>query len=99
MYNSFLKVVFIACSSAIVYIIRFKSPQKDTWNPELDNFPIQYLIGPCAVAGLLVNQDWTPFEMIWAFSIYLEAVAILHGWESSPASQGYSHQNNTGPHC
>ena len=77
MYNSFLKVVFIACSSAIVYIIRFKSPQKDTWNPELDNFPIQYLIGPCAVAGLLINQDWTPFEMIWAFSIYLEAVAIL----------------------
>jgi ER lumen protein retaining receptor len=29
------------------------------------------------VAGLLINQDWTPFEMIWAFSIYLEAVAIL----------------------
>ncbi len=78
MYNSFLKVVFIGCSSAIVYIIRFKSPQKETWNPELDNFPIQYLLGPCALLGLLINQDHSsPFEMVWAFSIYLEAVAIL----------------------
>jgi len=78
MYNSFLKVVFIGCSSAIVYIIRFKSPQKETWNPELDNFPVQYLLGPCALLGLLINQDhYSPFEMVWAFSIYLEAVAIL----------------------
>ena len=28
---------------------------------------------------------------------HLEAVAILHGWESNPASQGFSHPNNTRP--
>ena len=28
--------------------------------------------------GLLINQDhWSLFEIVWAFSIYLEAVAIL----------------------
>ena len=28
--------------------------------------------------GVAINQDYgSPFEMIWAFSIYLEAVAIL----------------------
>lgn len=38
----------------------------------------RYLIAPCAVLGVLINQDHSsPFEMVWAFSIYLEAVAIL----------------------
>jgi len=78
MYNWFLKVVFIGCSGAIVYFMRFGPPQKATYNPDLDAFPIQYLIGPCALVGVLINQDhYSPFEMVWAFSIYLEAVAIL----------------------
>ena len=78
MYNWFLKVLFIACSGAIVYFMRFGAPQRATYNPELDAFPVQYLLGPCALLGVLVNQDhYSPFEMVWAFSIYLEAVAIL----------------------
>jgi hypothetical protein len=45
---------------------------------ELDAFPVQYLVGPCALLGILMNQDhYSPFEMVWAFSIYLEAAAIL----------------------
>ena len=33
---------------------------------------------PSALLGIAINQDHTsPFEMVWAFSIYLEAVAIL----------------------
>eukprot|EP00967_Tisochrysis_lutea_P127275 scaffold216223_cov40-Tisochrysis_lutea.AAC.2 len=58
--------------------MRFGAPQKATYNAEEDTFPVQYLLAPCAVLGVLINQDHTsPFEMIWAFSIYLEAVAIL----------------------
>jgi hypothetical protein len=33
MYNWFLKVLFIGCSGAIVYYIRFGAPQKATYNP------------------------------------------------------------------
>jgi ER lumen protein retaining receptor len=78
MYNWFLKVLFISCSGAIVYFMRFGAPQRATYNPELDAFPVQYLLGPCALLGVLINQDhYSPFEMVWAFSIYLEAVAIL----------------------
>merc|ERR1712139_736906 len=47
-------------------------------NAEQDAFPVQYLLGPCALLGLIINQDhYSLFEMVWAFSIYLEAVAIL----------------------
>lgn len=78
MYNWILKILFIVCSVMIVYIIRFGKPQMTTYNAEQDVFPVQYLLGPCFVLGLLINQDHrSPFEMIWAFSIYLEAVAIL----------------------
>ena len=78
MYNWFLKILFIGASGAIVYIMRFGAAQKASYNADQDSFPIQYLLGPCAIAGLLINQnhrEW--FEMVWAFSIYLEAVAIL----------------------
>lgn len=77
-YNGTLKITFIAASCAIVYFIRYGIPQKATYDPNADAFPVQYLLGPCAIAGLLINQnhrEW--FEMVWAFSIYLEAVAIL----------------------
>ena len=65
-------------AQAIVYTMRMGAPQKATYNAEQDAFPVQYLLGPCAILGLLINQDHrSPFEMVWAFSIYLEAVAIL----------------------
>eukprot|EP00966_Prymnesium_polylepis_P090429 2094415-Prymnesium_polylepis.1 len=78
MYNWVLKILFIGCSGTIVYIMRYGKPQIATYNAELDAFPMQYLLGPCALLGLIVNQDHVSlFEMVWAFSIYTEAVAIL----------------------
>jgi len=77
-YNTVMKVIFIVSSLTIVYVIRRGTPQRSTYNPELDSFPYQWLVLPCALLGILVNQDYhSPFEMVWAFSIYLEAVAIL----------------------
>jgi len=78
MYNWVLKVMFISASVAICYLMRFGPPQKATYNPEQDAFPIQYLLLPCILLGIALNQDHkSPFEMVWAFSIYLEAVAIM----------------------
>jgi len=77
-YNCVLKVVFIAASLTIVYFLRFGPPQKATYSAEQDAFPVQYLIGGCALLGCVVNQDhYSAFEIVWAFSVYLEAVAIL----------------------
>jgi len=77
-YNVVMKLIFIGSSIAIVYTIRYGVPHMDTYNEEDDVFPSRYLIIPAALLGLAVNQDYTsPFEMVWAFSIYLEAVAIL----------------------
>ena len=74
-YNVIMKIIFIISSIAIVYTIRFGVPHKDTYNAEDDTFPYLYLIVPAAVLGVAINQDYgSPFEMIWAFSIYLEVL-------------------------
>jgi len=77
-YNVVMKVVFIVCSISIVYIMRFGVPHKETYNKEDDAFPHAYLVVPASILGIAINMDHSSlFEMIWAFSIYLEAVAIL----------------------
>ena len=73
-----MKVIFITASLSIVYVMRFGLPHRETYNKEDDAFPTQYILVPALLLGITVNQDHSsPFEMIWAFSIYLEAVAIL----------------------
>merc|ERR1711928_56866 len=42
-----------------------------------DTFRIELLLLPVAALGLLVNHEFTVLEVLWSFSIFLEAVAIL----------------------
>jgi len=78
LYNSVMKLIFIGLSITIVYIMRRGVPQRATYNPELDTFPHHWLVLPCILLGIAINQDYSsPFEMAWAFSIYLEAVAVM----------------------
>jgi len=74
-YNSTMKILFIASLSATVYLMSLKF--KATYNKEEDNFRIELLIVPCAILAVLVNAQFTLLEVLWTFSIYLEAVAIL----------------------
>mmetsp|Transcript_19699 Transcript_19699/g.66216 ORF Transcript_19699/g.66216 Transcript_19699/m.66216 type:complete len:219 (+) Transcript_19699:86-742(+) len=78
LYNYMLKLLFIGFSAGVVVVMMKSKAHVATYNADLDAFPWMYLVAPCAVLGVLINQDHTsPFEYVWAFSIYLEAVAIL----------------------
>jgi ER lumen protein retaining receptor len=75
--------------------MKYRSPIQETYDRKADSFNIWYLIGPCAVLALLINEVfWTSepvgahkahhhsifyyiSEILWTFSIYLEAVAIV----------------------
>jgi ER lumen protein retaining receptor len=50
---------------------------KPTHDPNLDTFRVQYLLGGSAALAILFPYKWTPYEITWAFSIWLESVAIL----------------------
>ena len=50
---------------------------KPTHDPNLDTFKVSYLLGGSAVLAILFPYEYTPSEMLWAFSIWLESVAVL----------------------
>ncbi|CAB3402929.1 unnamed protein product [Caenorhabditis bovis] len=74
-YNTIMKVTFLAGTYATVYLMLFKF--RSTYMRESDTFRVELLVIPAAVLALFINYEFTPFEILWAFSIYLEAVAIL----------------------
>ncbi|KAF1990626.1 ER lumen protein retaining receptor [Aulographum hederae CBS 113979] len=75
LYNTVFKIIFIASSSYVVYLML--NDFKPTHDPNLDTFKVQYLLGASAVLGLVFPYHYTLSEMLWAFSIWLESVAIL----------------------
>lgn len=50
---------------------------KGTNDRSLDTFKIEYLLGPAAVLALLFHYKFTVLEVLWSFSVFLEAVAIM----------------------
>lgn len=77
LYNSIMKIIFISTSVAIVYLMKFRQPYAKTYDAQRDTFRIEFLLVPCFVLALVWNEAFTIVEILWAFSIFLEAVSIL----------------------
>ena len=105
-YNTMMKLIFLVSSLTIIYYMRVHPGVRRSYDREQDTFRVPFLLVPCAVLALLVNQGFEPMEVgcctpgivqseqhkhstlfteacgnimqiLWTFSIYLEAVAIL----------------------
>lgn len=50
---------------------------RPTHDPSIDTFKIEYLLGPSLILGLIFHYKFSFTEILWSFSIWLEAVAIL----------------------
>ncbi|KAK3529327.1 hypothetical protein QTP70_029149 [Hemibagrus guttatus] len=75
LYNTTMKIIYIGCSYATVYLIYAKF--KATYDGNHDTFRMEFLVVPVGGLSFLVNHDFSPLEILWTFSIYLESVAIL----------------------
>ncbi|CAO3617132.1 unnamed protein product [Mucor hiemalis] len=74
-YNTVMKVFFIVSSLYILYLMRYK--YQATNDTELDTFRVEYLLVGSVILGVLSAYVYTVLEILWSFSIWLEAVAIL----------------------
>ncbi|KAK0706381.1 putative HDEL sequence binding protein [Lasiosphaeria miniovina] len=74
-YNAVFKILFIGAQGYIIYLM--VNAYKPTNDPNLDTFRVQYLLGGAAVVAVLFPYEYSLMEILWAFSIWLEAVAIL----------------------
>jgi len=75
LYNSTMKCIYIGCAYFTVYLVYHKF--KATYDGNHDTFRAEFLIVPVGGLAFLVNHDFSPLEILWTFSIYLESVAIL----------------------
>lgn len=74
-YNVIFKILFISAQGYIIYLMT--NAYKPTNDPNVDTFRVRYLLGGAAVMAIVFPYYWTIREMLWAFSIWLESVAIL----------------------
>jgi ER lumen protein retaining receptor len=78
-YNTVMKIFFLATSYHICFLMRNKNPWRATYDKDNDSFRLRYLVIPCAVLALLFHRSsmHEVREVLWTFSEYLEAVAVL----------------------
>jgi ER lumen protein retaining receptor len=74
-YNLFFKIVFISTSVYTLYLMQNK--YRPSHNRNIDTFKVEYLLGGSAVMALIFNLEFSVSEIVWAFSIWLESVAVL----------------------
>lgn len=73
-----MKLVFLASSAAILYLMRAAKGIRQTYDAGHDTFRVVFLVAPAAVLAFALSADRSsPMETAWTFSILLEAVAIL----------------------
>lgn len=58
-----MKLVFLGSSATIIYYMRFHRVVRTTYDREQDTFRAWFLIGPCAVLALLINQEFSIIEV------------------------------------
>ena len=79
LYNTAMKLFFLTTSILICYLMHYKNPWRATHDRENDTFRLRYLIIPCAILSLLFHREslHEVRTILWTFSEYLEAVAVL----------------------
>ncbi len=84
-YNTLMKLVFLISSAAIVYYMRFDRVVRMTYDKELDTFRTVFLVAPCAVLALLINQEFSILEV----SELSCTAAASHSWVSESSTEAH----------
>ncbi len=77
-YNTLMKMIFLASSFTILYYMRVHRVVRRTHDKEQDTFRVVFLIGPCAVAALLINQEFSMMEArFWTPTIFFSPLPLF----------------------
>jgi len=75
LYNTVAKIAFIILTSITIYLVRVR--YSNTYDRVKDTFWISTLLVPSFILAIVFNHEMSTMEVLWTFSIYLEAVAIV----------------------
>jgi len=74
-YNTAMKITFIVTSFATLYLIYVRYAK--TYESKSDSFRFEFLILIAGILAFCYHYAFTAMEILWTFSIYLEAVSII----------------------
>ncbi|KAK8521737.1 hypothetical protein V6N12_066323 [Hibiscus sabdariffa] len=77
LYNTLMKLIFLGSSFLIVWYMRSHKIVRKSYDKAQDTFRHYFLLLPCLLLALLIHEKFTFKEVMWTFSLYLEAVAIV----------------------
>ncbi|CAG9821443.1 unnamed protein product [Phaedon cochleariae] len=77
-YNTIIKIHYISLTAATaVTIFCIFIFYRKTYQWKDDTFLTEILIVPSMILAVTINHENTPTKILWTFSIYLEALAII----------------------
>lgn len=79
-YNTIMKVLYISITSYIIYMVYTQEPFKTNYEKSHDSFlHWKFAVAPCIIVAIITNvyEGFNIIELLWVFSIYLEALAIV----------------------
>lgn len=77
LYNTVMKLIFLGTSFSIVWYMRYHKMVRKSYDKQHDTFRHYFLVIPCLILAVLINERFTFKEIMWTFSLYLEAISIL----------------------
>lgn len=76
-----MKLIYIALTAGIIYVIKVVEPTKSTYSSTQDEFDIlKYSIAPSALLALMIELNTDNFDglkLLWTYSIIQEATAMI----------------------
>ena len=75
LYNTLMKIFYIASTAAIIYLMRVQ--YRRSYDKAHDNAWLSIPIAFAVVMALIFTDSYEPLELLWTFSIFLEAVAMV----------------------
>lgn len=77
-YNTIMKILFISITIFILYLMHFSKQLSTTYNREKEDlFPHAFLLPFALIMTVLSTRSVDWWDLIWGFSLWLEAVAVL----------------------
>ncbi|BAT97114.1 hypothetical protein LR48_Vigan11g137300 [Vigna angularis] len=76
--HTVLDVISFFSTLVVIWMIRFKL--KSSYIKDLDNMKLYFVVVPSAIIAILIHpftHHWRVIRIVWAFSLYLEAVSVL----------------------
>jgi ER lumen protein retaining receptor len=82
LYNTVMKLVFLASSFTIVWYMRRHKIVRRTYDKEHDTFRHHFIVLPCLVLGLLLNEKFTFREVSFVGSYILTDAVMVPNLKS-----------------